>query len=115
MTVTLTDASATANFQEVSVTVDLPSQKREGVLSVPVGALLALSPDQYGIEIVAPDGTTRKVAVSVGLFAGGRVEVSGEGVSEGQRVVVPQTLAASCPCVTCSAPTANRPWPPARA
>ncbi len=91
ITVTLTDASATANFQEVSVTVDLPSQKREGVLSVPVGALLALSPDQYGIEIVAPDGTTRKVAVSVGLFAGGRVEVSGEGVSEGQRVVVPQT------------------------
>ena len=91
ITVTLTDASATANFQEVSVTVDLPSEKREGVLSVPVGALLALSPDQYGVEIVAPDGTTRKVAVSVGLFAGGRVEVSGEGVSEGQRVVVPQT------------------------
>ena len=76
ITVTLTDASATANFQEVSVTVDLPSEKREGVLSVPVGALLALSPDQYGVEIVAPDGTTRKVAVSVGLFAGGRVEVS---------------------------------------
>ena len=91
ITVTLTDASATANFQEVSVTVDLPSEKRTGVLSVPVGALLALSADQYGVEIVESGGTTRKVAVAIGLFAGGRVEVSGEGLSEGQRVVVPQT------------------------
>ena len=91
VTVTLADASATANFQEVSVTVDLPSEKRTGVLSVPVGALLALSTDQYGVEIVESNGTTRKVPVTIGLFAGGRVEVSGEGISEGQRVVVPQT------------------------
>ena len=91
VTVTLADASATANFQEVSVTVDLPSEKRAGVLSVPVGALLALSTNQYGVEIVESNGTTRKVPVTIGLFAGGRVEVSGEGISEGQRVVVPQT------------------------
>ena len=91
VTVTLADASATANFQEVSVTVDLPSEKRTGVLSVPVGALLALSTNQYGVEIVESNGTTRKVPVTIGLFAGGRVEVSGEGISEGQRVVVPQT------------------------
>ena len=91
ITVTLTDASATTNFQEVSVTVDLPSEKRAGVLSVPVGALLALSTNQYGVEIVDSNGTTRKVPVTIGLFAGGRVEVSGEGISEGQRVVVPQT------------------------
>ena len=61
------------------------------MLSVPVGALLALSPDQYGVEVVEDDGTTRKVPVTLGLFAGGRVEISGEGLSEGQRVVVPQT------------------------
>ena len=91
ITVTLTDASATTNFQEVSVTVDLPSEKRAGVLSVPVGALLALSTNQYGVEIVESNGTTRKVPVTIGLFAGGRVEISGEGISEGQRVVVPQT------------------------
>ena len=88
---TLTDASATTNFQEVSVTVDLPSEKRTGVLSVPVGALLALSADQYGVEIVESGGTTRKVPVTIGLFAGGRVEISGKDISEGQRVVVPQT------------------------
>ena len=91
ITVTLTDASATTNFQEVSVTVDLPSEKRTGVLSVPVGALLALSADQYGVEIVEAGGTTRKVPVTIGLFAGGRVEISGKDISEGQRVVVPQT------------------------
>ena len=91
ITVTLADASATANFQEVSVTVALPSEKREGVLSVPVGALLALSPNEYGVEIVDSGGTTRKVPVTVGLFAGGRVEISGDGISEGQTVVVPQT------------------------
>ena len=91
ITITLTDASAAANFQEASVTVALPSEKREGVLSVPVGALLALGPNEYGVEIVESDGTTRKVPVTTGLFAAGRVEISGEGISEGQRVVVPQT------------------------
>ena len=35
-------------------------------------------------------GSTRKVPVTTGMFAGGRVEVSGEGLAEGQRVVVPQ-------------------------
>lgn len=91
ITVTLDDASATANFQEVSVTVALPSETREDVLSVPVGALLALTPNQFGVEIVESDGTTRKVPVTIGLFAGGRVEVSGDDIAEGTRVVVPQT------------------------
>ncbi|QPL05591.1 MULTISPECIES: peptidoglycan-binding protein [Actinomyces] len=91
ITVTLDDTSATASFQEVSVTVALPSETREDVLSVPVGALLALTPDQFGVEIVESDGTTRKVPVTIGLFAGGRVEVSGDDIAEGDRVVVPQT------------------------
>lgn len=91
ITVTLDDASATTNFQEVSVTVALPSETREDVLSVPVGALLALTPNQFGVEIVESDGTTRKVPVTIGLFAGGRVEVSGDDIAEGTRVVVPQT------------------------
>lgn len=91
ITISLDDTSATANFQEVSVTVALPSETREDVLSVPVGALLALTPDQFGVEIVESNGTTRKVPVTIGLFAGGRVEVSGDDIAEGTRVVVPQT------------------------
>ena len=84
------DASVTESFQEVSVTVGLPSEKRENVLSVPVGALVALSPEQFGVEVVQADNTTQRVPVTTGMFAAGRVEISGEGLAEGQRVVVPQ-------------------------
>ena len=90
VTVVPDDPSVTSNFQEVSVTVGLPSEKRENVLSVPVGALVALSPEQFGVEVVQADNTTQRVPVTTGLFAAGRVEISGEGLAEGQRVVVPQ-------------------------
>ena len=72
------------------MTVGLPSEKRENVLSVPVSALIALTAEQFGVELVEDGGSTRKVPVTTGMFAGGRVEVSGEGLAEGQRVVVPQ-------------------------
>ncbi len=58
------------------------------VLSVPLGALVALTSDQFGVEIVDDNGQVRRVPVTVGLFAGDRVEISGEGLAEGQRVVV---------------------------
>jgi peptidoglycan hydrolase-like protein with peptidoglycan-binding domain len=90
MVVALGDPAAAAAFQEASVTVDVPSDRREHVLSVPVGALVAIDPDQFGIEVVETDGTTRKVPVTTGLFAGGRVEISGRDVEEGRRVVVPR-------------------------
>ena len=90
VTIVPDDASVTADFQEVSVTVGLPSEKRENVLSVPVGALVALSPEQFGVEVVQDDNTTTRIPVTTGLFAAGRVEISGEGLAEGQRVVVPQ-------------------------
>lgn len=90
VTVVPDDPSVTSSFQEVSVTVGLPSEKRENVLSVPVGALVALSPEQFGVEVVQDDSTTTRVPVTTGLFAGGRVEISGDGLAEGQRVVVPQ-------------------------
>ncbi|WP_119697946.1 efflux RND transporter periplasmic adaptor subunit [Microbacterium halotolerans] len=88
--VALDDADAASAFQEASVTVDIPSQSREDVLSVPVGALLAITPDQFGVELVEPDGSTRQVPVETGLFAGGRVEIAGDGIAEGAEVVVPQ-------------------------
>jgi peptidoglycan hydrolase-like protein with peptidoglycan-binding domain len=79
-----------AAFQEAAVTVDIPSERRKDVLSVPVGALIAITPQQFGIEVVGSDGTTYQVPVTTGLFAGGRVEISGDDVKAGQRVVVPQ-------------------------
>ncbi|MEO6088029.1 MAG: peptidoglycan-binding protein [Umezawaea sp.] len=88
--VTLDDPTAAGSLQEASVTVSVPSARRENVLSVPVGALLAITPEQFGVEVVEADGTTRKVPVKTGLFAGGRVEITGDGVEAGLRVVVPK-------------------------
>lgn len=88
--ISLDDPAAAATFQQAAVTVSVPTQKREGVLSVPLGALIALSSQQFGVEIVDDDDTTRKVPVTVGMFAGGHVEISGNGIDAGQRVVVPQ-------------------------
>lgn len=87
--VALDDPAAAKSFQEATVTADIPSERREDVLSVPVEALLALDARRFGVEVVDGDGRTRKVPVTTGLFTSGRVEVSGEGVAEGRRVVVP--------------------------
>ena len=88
--VTLRRPAAASAFQEASVTVELPSEAREDVLSVPVAALVALTEKQLGVEVLDPDGTTRKVAVTAGMFAAGRVEISGQGIEAGMEVVVPQ-------------------------
>ncbi|MCU7724961.1 HlyD family efflux transporter periplasmic adaptor subunit [Actinoplanes sp. KI2] len=53
------------------------------VLAVPVGALLALSGGGYGLQVAGGALT----AVKVGLFAGGMVQVSGGGITEGASVV----------------------------
>lgn len=89
VTVTPDDAAATAKYQEITVTVDLPSESRTDVLSVPVGALLVYDAQRFGVELVEDDGRTRRVPVTTGLFAAGRVEISGPDVQAGQRVVVP--------------------------
>jgi peptidoglycan hydrolase-like protein with peptidoglycan-binding domain len=87
--VRLAAADDAAGLQEASVTVEIPSERREDVLSVPVGALTALSSDSFAVEVVHGDRSTSLVPVTPGLFAGGRVEISGD-VTAGQRVVVPQ-------------------------
>ena len=89
VTITPDDPAALEGLQEASVSLGLTSETRTGVLSVPLGALVALSTDQFGVEVVDEKGEIRRVPVTVGLFAGDRVEVSGDEISEGQRVVVP--------------------------
>jgi peptidoglycan hydrolase-like protein with peptidoglycan-binding domain len=75
-------------FDSAAVDVTFSAGERENVLTVPVVALLALAEGGYGVEVV--DGTRHTVvAVETGLFAGGRVEVTGGGVAEGTRVGVP--------------------------
>jgi peptidoglycan hydrolase-like protein with peptidoglycan-binding domain len=71
-----------------SVDVRFTVSERKNVLSVPVAALLAVAEGGYGVEVVS-GGTTRTVAVRTGLFAGGRVEVSGSGLTVGLQVGMP--------------------------
>ncbi|MFB9877961.1 peptidoglycan-binding protein [Planobispora siamensis] len=84
--ITLDGAKKLGRLDQAPVTVNLRTDEHENVLSVPVEALLALSEGGYGVRLA--DG--RVVAVETGLFAAGRVEVSGDGLAEGMKVEVPQ-------------------------
>lgn len=89
VTVTLDDPAAAGSLDGAPVTVRLVAATREGVLAVPVNALLALAEGGYGVEVTNGAGR-RLIRVETGLFSQGLVEVSGEGLAEGMRVVVPQ-------------------------
>ncbi|MFC4072223.1 efflux RND transporter periplasmic adaptor subunit [Actinoplanes subglobosus] len=79
---------APQGLDDAAVDVAFVSSRRENVLTVPVNALLALAEGGYGLQVV--DGTaTRIVAVETGLFASGRVEVTGDGLAAGQKVGIP--------------------------
>jgi membrane fusion protein, multidrug efflux system len=82
-------AAAKGAIDRSPVTVWFTAEERKNVLSVPVAALLALNEGGYGVQVVTPDGTTSIVAVTVGLFADGRVEVTGNGIAPGVKVGVP--------------------------
>jgi Putative peptidoglycan binding domain len=87
--VSLADQSALGSLAGAPVDVDFVSDERKDVLAVPVAALLALPQGGFGLEIVETDAS-RIVPVKTGVFAGGRVEVTGEGIAEGMRVGVPK-------------------------
>ena len=88
VTVTLPDQAALGTLDSAPVEVALVAARADDVLCVPVAALVALTGGGYGVQVV--DGATiRVVPVTLGMFAGGRVEVSGPGIAEGAVVVVP--------------------------
>ncbi|MCW3839134.1 peptidoglycan-binding protein [Micromonospora yasonensis] len=88
VTVTVADPKALTGFEQASVKVAFTADARKDVLTVPVAALLALAEGGYGVELVE-GSSTRIVAVETGLFAAGRVEISGAGLSEGAVVGMP--------------------------
>ncbi|MGW6460227.1 efflux RND transporter periplasmic adaptor subunit [Streptomyces sp. NPDC055078] len=72
-----------------TVNVDFTADTRKDVLTVPVSALLALAEGGFGVEVVN-GGTASYVPVTTGLFADGRVEISGTGIAEGTTVGIPK-------------------------
>jgi hypothetical protein len=86
------EPGATGHLDEAPVSVSITTARVLGALVVPVDALLALAGGGYALEVV--EGRVHRLqAVTLGLFddAAGLVQVSGRGLSAGQRVVVPAT------------------------
>lgn len=86
VTVRLDDPAAAGSLDSAPATVRFTKDVHRGVLAVPVGALLALAEGGYAVE-VDENGKRRLIAVHTGLFSGGKVEVTGDGLAAGMRVV----------------------------
>ena len=89
VTLGLDDQAAVGDLTDASVSVDFVTEVHEDVLSVPLLALGAAADGGFVVDVVQPDGSTRPVPVETGLFAGDRVEITGD-VEAGDRVVVPE-------------------------
>jgi peptidoglycan hydrolase-like protein with peptidoglycan-binding domain len=86
--VTIAFSGAPKGLDDAAVSVGFTASERKDVLTVPVSALLALAEGGYGVQVV--DGSTTKiVAVETGLFADGKVEISGDGLTAGMKVGMP--------------------------
>ncbi|MGW4102552.1 peptidoglycan-binding protein [Streptomyces sp. NPDC004976] len=83
VTVAFKDPGEVSRFNSAPVQVEFGSATRSNVLAVPLTALLALREGGYGLQLAGG----RLVAVKTGLIAKGMVEVSGDGITEGTRVV----------------------------
>jgi peptidoglycan hydrolase-like protein with peptidoglycan-binding domain len=91
--VTPTDPAATGRLDQAPVNVSITTATVENALVVPVNALLALAGGGYGVEEIGAGNVRRIVPVEVGLFddSQGLVQVTGNGVRAGQRIVVPSS------------------------
>jgi multidrug efflux system membrane fusion protein len=90
VTVRLANPKAGANLDQAPVQVAITTQAAQGVLAVPINALLAQPGGGYAVALVA-GSASRRVAVRTGLFdeTAGLVEVQGAGLAEGAKVQVP--------------------------
>jgi peptidoglycan hydrolase-like protein with peptidoglycan-binding domain len=88
--VTPTHPAQTGQLDQAPVLVSITTETVKNVLVVPVDALIALSGGGYAVEVDS-GGSRHLVTVTLGMFddAEGLVQVSGSGLRQGQRVVVP--------------------------
>jgi peptidoglycan hydrolase-like protein with peptidoglycan-binding domain len=87
---TLDEPDAVAELDEAPVDVIVVSDSVEGVIAVPVSALVALLEGGYAVEVDAAGGRTQLVPVEVGFFSSNNmVQITSAALQPGDRVVVP--------------------------
>jgi hypothetical protein len=89
VTLSVKDQQQLGRYQAAPVSVTMAAESREDVLAVPVNALVARRGGGYAVQAVTAGGTENR-PVELGLFAGGMVEISGAGITEGLKVAIPQ-------------------------
>jgi len=72
-----------------SVDIDVVTSLTKDALTVPVTALLATLEGDYAVQVVNDDGSTTLVKVATGSFTNGYVQVTGDGLADGMKVIVP--------------------------
>lgn len=83
------DRGKLGSYDGAPVDVEITSAEKKNVLTVPISALLALSEGGYGVQVVK-GSVSSTVAVETGMFANGRVEITGAGLKTGDKVGVPR-------------------------
>lgn len=83
------DQTKLGRYQAAPVDVTFEAETRKDILAVPINALVALREGGYALETVGTKGI-EYLPVELGMFAGGLVEVSGQGVTAGLVVGVPK-------------------------
>ena len=89
VTIVLDDPSLADGLDRAPVDVEYVTDTAFGVLAVPVTSLLVLAEGGYAVEVDAGNGQTQLIGVEPGFFADGLVEVDADGLSAGDRVVIP--------------------------
>jgi Putative peptidoglycan binding domain len=89
-TVTLGRQSVGAGFDQAPVEVNVVTSAVQGVLAVPITALVALAGGGYGLYLL-DGGGRRLIGITPGLFTETTVEVKGDDLREGAVVEVPAT------------------------
>jgi hypothetical protein len=75
------------DLDQTPVAVDVVTDRRDGVLAVPITALLARPGGGDAVEVVGAHGEHRLVAVTAGLFSDTLVEIRGAGIDAATTVV----------------------------
>lgn len=86
LTVAIDDQSAVSAVNSGPVDVTVVTATDKGVLAVPVAALIVVQGGGFAVQVIS-GSTSELVGVQTGLFANGFVEISGQGIIAGLKVV----------------------------